>query len=99
MIVNFLFFAVLLAISYGIMFIDSAVGIFPAIKLDYSTHTAVAFSLVYALCLLLANQWKIIISSILGYTGLLYRRYHTIADVVVTAAVISVFALGFFLVI
>jgi hypothetical protein len=93
--VKFLYSIVLLIISYSIMFFDNATRLFPMLGLDYSTHTAVALSLVYALCLLLANRWMVFASSMLMYAGLmLYQGYHTIADVVVTAAVISLFAFG-----
>jgi hypothetical protein len=96
MLVKFSYLIVLLIISYGIMFFDNATKLFPLLGLDYSTHTAVALSLVYALCLLLANRWKkIIVSSMLMYAGLmLYQGYHTMVDMVVTAAVISMFAFG-----
>ena len=95
--VKFLYLIVLLIISYAIMFFDNATKLFPMLGLDYSTHTAVALSLVYALCLLLANRRIVFAFSMFMYSGLmLYQGYHTILDIIITASLISVFAFGFY---
>ncbi len=41
-----------LLVSYGIMVWDNQFNMWPALGLDYSTHTAVAFSLMASLCLM-----------------------------------------------
>src|SRR5690606_41036687 len=75
----FLFFVGLLLVSYGLMFLDNAMGIWPAVGLDYSTHTAVALTLVLSLCGLARPFWKLLASSFVLYALLmLYQKYHTV---------------------
>lgn len=91
---SFLYLVGLLVISYGLMFFDNAVRLWPAFGLDYSTHTAVALSLVFALCTVFARQWKWIAGSMLGYAGLmLYQEYHSVMDILSTSLLISALAL------
>ncbi len=90
----------LLIISYGLMFFDNAVRLWPALGLDYSTHTAVALSLVFALCTLFQKQWKWLAASMLAYAGLmLYQEYHSVLDILSTGLVISLLALALYKVI
>lgn len=90
---SFLYLIGLLVISYGLMFFDSAVRLWPTFGLDYSTHTAVALSLVFALCTVFARQWKWIAGSMGAYAGLmLYQQYHSVMDILTTSLVIGAFA-------
>lgn len=96
LIFSFLYLLGLLLISYGLMFFDNAVRLWPAFGLDYSTHTAVALSLVFALCTVFAGQWKWIAGSMLVYAGLmLYQEYHSLTDIFTTALVVGMLALLF----
>lgn len=96
-ILHFGFLLMLLIASYGLMFIDKALGLWPAFGSDYSTHTAVALSLVFSLCVLTPRQAKWLAGSMLAYAALvLYQQYHSVLDIVSTAAMISLFALVFF---
>lgn len=91
------FLLVLLIVSYGFLFIDKVLGLWPAFGSDYSTHTAVALSLVFALCVLTPRYTKWIAGSMFAYAALMvYQQYHSVLDIVSTAAVISLFALLFF---
>ncbi len=93
---SFLYLLGLLVISYGLMFFDNAVRLWPAFGLDYSTHTAVALSLVFALCTVFAGQWKWIAGSMLVYAGfMLYQEYHSLIDIFTTALVVGMLALLF----
>ena len=80
---------VILAIAYGLMFLDGRFNIWRTFGLDYSTHTAVALVLV---AFLAATQPKLTIfwiGSLIAYALLmLYQGYHTISDIAVTAAVV-----------
>lgn len=96
-VLHFGFLFLLLIVSYGLMFIDNSFGLWPAFGSDYSTHTAVALSLVFALCVLTPRHTKWIAGSMFAYAALMvYQRYHSVVDIVSTAAVISLFALLFF---
>lgn len=87
----------LLIVSYGLMFFDNAVHLWPTLSLDYSTHTAVALSLVFALCVSFPSRWKIFIISMLVYAALmLYQRYHSVLDIASTGIVISLFSFALF---
>ena len=92
----FIFFVGLLTVSYGIMFLDNAVQVWPSFNLDYSTHTAVSLTLVLSICALARQFWKIVISSFLLYVLLmLYQKYHTVGDIVSTMIVIGLSAFVF----
>src|SRR5690606_6806076 len=92
----FLFFVGLLLVSYGLMFLDNALGIWPAVGLDYSTHTAVALTLVLSLCGLARPFWKLLASSFVLYALLmLYQKYHTVPDILSTMVPILLAALTF----
>lgn len=90
----FLFFVGLLLVSYGLMSLDNALGIWPAAGLDYSTHTAVALTLVLSLCVLARQFWKPLASSFVLYALLmLYQKYHTVLDILSTMVPILLAAL------
>ncbi|WP_331347052.1 hypothetical protein [Cellvibrio sp. UBA7661] len=93
---GFLYFAGLLVIAYGLMFFDKAVGLWPTLGLDYSTHTAVALSLVFALCNIFPDRWRWLVVSMLAYAGLmLYQQYHSLLDIISTSVVLAAIALLF----
>jgi hypothetical protein len=80
----------LVAVSIGLMLADQKFGWWPAFGLDYSTHTALALSLV----LWLATRWPrggLVWWTSLGlYCALmLYQRYHTLSDIMTTAMVVA----------
>lgn len=77
-------------IAYGLMFLDNRFQVWPAAGLDYSTHTAVALVLV----MFLSAHWPAVrwLSplSLLAYALLMvYQRYHTVADIASTAAIVG----------
>ncbi len=85
-----------LLVSYGIMAWDNQFTVWPALGLDYSTHTAVAFSLVASLCLMFKPlaKWCVasLFSSLLMYGALMkYQNYHSYTDMLSTALVVAVF--------
>ena len=78
-----------LIIAYGLMFIDNRLKIWPAFGLDYSTHTAVAIVLVAFLTINAKSLTALWIGVLLAYFVLmLYQKYHTLADIIVTTAVV-----------
>lgn len=84
-------FAVVAAVAYGGMLLDRHLSIWPAFGLDYSTHTASALGLVILLSYIAHRLMPLWIGSLVGYLLLmLYQRYHTLADIVTTAAVVGV---------
>lgn len=86
-----------LLFSYGLMFVDNAIRLWPGLGLDYSTHTAVALSLVFASCVAFPSKWKIFALSMLAYAGLMvYQQYHSVLDIASTGAVISLFSFALF---
>lgn len=87
----------LLVISYGLMFLDSVIGIWPHFGLDYSTHTAVALALVFSLCTLIPGKRMWLAISFVAYALLmLYQAYHSVADIVSTVFVVGIFSLLLF---
>ena len=92
----FVFFLGLLLVSYGIMFLDNEIHIWPSLDLDYSTHTAVSLTLVMSICVLARQFWKVVICSFVLYALLmLYQKYHTVLDIASTVVPIVLSALVF----
>lgn len=88
----------LAVIAYGLMFLDSALGIWPHFGLDYSTHTAVSLVLVFLLCALMpASRIRLIISFVAYVLLMLYQKYHSAADIFTTALIVSACSLGLFI--
>src|SRR5262247_1860042 len=89
--------AVVALLVYGFMFLDRRLGLWDAAGLDYSTHTALALSLVLFLSFC-APRWRPLwIGSLVCYALLmLYQRYHSLADILATAIAVGVPA-GFIL--
>ncbi len=78
-----------LVIVYGLMFLDAHFGLWPAWSLDYSTHTAVALVLVLFLVARRPRLTGLWVGSLIAYALLMvYQRYHTLADIASTAAVV-----------
>ena len=84
-------FAAVAVVAYGLMFLDTYWGVWPAFGLDYSTHTATALGLVMLLTLQTRTVPLLWFGSLLCYVLLmLYQRYHTLADIVTTAVVVVI---------
>ncbi|MFC4307738.1 hypothetical protein ACFPN2_01475 [Steroidobacter flavus] len=76
--------------AYALSALDGKFGWWPALGLDFSTHTAVAIALVVALCAIKPQTWMAWTASLLAYFVLMvYQRYHTWADILTTAVVIA----------
>ena len=73
----------------ALMAFDNYFQLWPAVSLDYSTHTALALALIMLLSRATKIQvpWQVaLVGSFLAYAILmLYQQYHTIADIVSTA--------------
>jgi uncharacterized membrane protein (UPF0136 family) len=83
-------FAVVAGISFGLMFVDRWLKIWPAFGLDYSTHTATSLGLVMLLSYESRKLMPLWLVSFLCYLLLmLYQRYHSVADMVTTAVVVG----------
>lgn len=79
-----------LVVCYSLMFADKALGLWPAVGLDYSTHSAVAIAAVAILCTLLPRGRPVWLASLLAYFALmLYQRYHSVADILSTSAIVA----------
>lgn len=80
------------ALVYALMALDNYFLIWPAISLDYSTHTALSLALVMLLTQGSKFQvrWQVALAgSFLAYVVLmLYQQYHTIADIGSTAFIL-----------
>lgn len=79
------------ALVYGLMFADNRWHWWPAMELDYSTHTAAAVALAVFIGSGLRNRAVriFLIASVLAYGELMfYLGYHSWADMGSTAAVI-----------
>ncbi|WP_396586955.1 hypothetical protein [Bermanella sp. R86510] len=75
---------------YGVMALDNAIRIWPALGLDYSTHTALA--LVFVIFFVLQKSIPAIVSviSFILYGWLMvYLNHHSIADILTTALVVT----------
>lgn len=80
----------MLAVAYGGMFLDNALQIWPLLGLDYSTHTAVALVLVWFIGCIYRKGAGVLAVSLLLYCLLMtYQRYHTWADIAVTAVAVA----------
>ena len=82
----------LLIVSYGFMALDQYFRVFERFSLDYSTHTAVAFSGVVAIYALSRRVLYLLLISYLSYVFLmLYQQYHTLEDILATLVLIVPF--------
>lgn len=79
-----------LAIVYGLQYLDNRAHLWPAVGLDYSTHTAVAVSL--STSLVVANwRWLFVLIPVLVFYAVLmmYLDYHSLTDILSTAVVVA----------
>ncbi|RDH42064.1 hypothetical protein [Zooshikella ganghwensis] len=87
------YFIALTITSYGVMFLDNTFKIWPHLMLDYSTHTAVSFTLVLSLYQLFPQRWLLLLLSFILYLALMvYQQYHSIADILTTLLPIGLLA-------
>jgi hypothetical protein len=85
----------ILIVVYGIMALDTQLGIWHSIGADYSTHTAFALGLSLLWYAASRTAFAVICLVLLAYIGLmLYQRYHTLMDMFTTAVPISAAALA-----
>lgn len=73
---------------YCLMYLDTWLGAFEAIGLDYSTHTALALVLVTTLSCIgekmrILSLWSMALYCLL----MLYQEYHSVLDILLTALV------------
>ena len=79
------------AVAYGLMFLDRYLNLWPALGLDYSTHTATALGLVILLSFEARKLVPLWVGSLACYVLLmLYQRYHTVTDIMTTAIVVGI---------
>lgn len=76
------------AFAYAASALDTHFGWWPAMGLDFSTHTAISVSLIVSLCSIKPSLWIAWTGVLLGYFVLMvYQGYHTVSDIVTTTAV------------
>lgn len=87
---RFTVFFLLVASAYALMLIDNYLKIWPKFGLDYSTHTAVALSLVSFIIYYKPKLKFIAGGSLIAYVLLmLYQGYHPLTDIVSTAIALA----------
>lgn len=75
---------------YALSALDGKFGWWPAVGLDFSTHTALAIALTVSLSSIKPSTWMAWTAILLGYFVLMvYQRYHTWADIGTTAVIIA----------
>ncbi len=78
------------AYAYALSALDGRFGWWPAVGLDFSTHTAIAIVCVVSLCAIKPSTWMAWTAILFAYFVLMvYQRYHTWADILTTAVVIA----------
>ncbi|ODS23535.1 hypothetical protein AB835_08505 [Candidatus Endobugula sertula] len=79
-------------ICYLVMFADNTLKLWHTLSLDYSTHSSVAFSLVYFLihrCTIKSSVSLSFVTSLICYYLLvIYQQYHTIQDIISTLIIV-----------
>ncbi|WP_045825890.1 hypothetical protein [Teredinibacter turnerae] len=93
---RFVLLVALVAMVYIWMFADAHWAIWPALgRLDYSTHTALALVLVMFLWVCVVRLRWLWIGSFIAYLLLMrYQAYHTFLDMLTTALVLGMCAVG-----
>lgn len=75
--------------TYAVMILDNALGLWPLLNLDYSTHTSLALVFVVYLAFISSHLFVCAVGSMLFYIALmLYQEYHSLLDVLVTTIAI-----------
>lgn len=88
--VNVLVTFLSVGIAYALSALDAALGWWPSLGLDFSTHTAVCVALIVALCSIKPSWSGAWVAVFAAYGALmLYQRYHSIGDIVTTAVVVA----------
>ncbi|MDE1465291.1 hypothetical protein [Spartinivicinus poritis] len=83
---------------YIIWYLDNRLQLWPTLELDYSTHTALALTVVVYLVIYKQKYVNYFVASLIAYGLLmLYQQYHTLLDIITTAVVILPVALAIFL--
>lgn len=84
-----------IVIAYSLMFLDSALGLWKSLGLDYSTHTAVALALIvfhiHKRPLSSGPAISFMVSLLAYYALMVYQEYHSFLDIVSTALAIAPF--------
>lgn len=76
--------------TYGWMALDWWLGIWPALGMDYSTHTALGLVLVLFVWRVHPGWRGMAVITLLTYCVLMrYQRYHTFADMITTLIVVG----------
>jgi hypothetical protein len=79
-----------LLIAYGLMWLDNLYRVWPALGLDYSTHTAVAFALATTVFTISRPCRLVVAATFAAYVLLmLYQQYHSIGDIASTLLVLA----------
>jgi hypothetical protein len=75
---------------YAITFADRYFGWWPAMGLDFSTHTGVALAVGIAIARRRANLRWPIAAALVGYAAyMMWRGYHSALDIATSAAVVA----------
>jgi hypothetical protein len=81
---------VMLAIAYGLAYVDRVLGVFALFGLDFSTHGAVHLAAWTALLVWRPARWPWALGVTLGYHALMAAQGdHTAFDLLATAAVVA----------
>lgn len=84
-------FALIVILVYGFMFLDKSVGIWPAFKSDFSTHSATAVAMILFISIVSSKIQSLILwlSFLLYAVVMIYLNYHTALDIISTGLVIG----------
>ncbi|MCX4027373.1 hypothetical protein H0A36_24700 [Endozoicomonas sp. SM1973] len=83
---------------YIIWYLDNRLRLWSALELDYSTHTALALTVVVYLVIYKQKYVNYFVASLMAYGVLmLYQQYHSLLDIITTTVVILPVVLAIFL--
>lgn len=83
-----------IGVVYVVRFIDERQQIWSSFRLDYSTHSAFAASLVVSISTFLRRAWiPLSVSLVLYFCLELFMRYHGVLDILTSASLAAVVAL------
>lgn len=78
-----------LFVTYGILLIDTKIHLWKRMGMDYSTHTAFAFSMCFVIAVFLRKP-MLMSTVFIGYIlAMVYQKYHTVADIFTTIFALS----------
>jgi len=79
-----------LAVVYVLMFADERFRLWPALGLDYSTHTGFAVAIITSLGAMIRRWLFLLVPVVVAYAALMiYLGYHSLLDILTTALVIA----------